>query len=145
MGQTEFTGKAMTVSVATGTTLEGVTKVTINEVGGPDIDQLDATVSGDSAYTYLADPLGAKGDPKATLTITCQDSSVSYADSKATKLLPAGGAVAFAAGVTQYDNTWAHAGMTLTKRTTKITWAPPIATVELVYEANSLGTWAAVA
>ena len=68
--QTEFTGKDMTVSVAGGTTLDGVTKVTINEDGGPDVEQLDATVSGDSVYTYLADPLGSKGNPKATVTIT---------------------------------------------------------------------------
>lgn len=145
MSQVEFTGKAMTISVAGGTTLEGVLKVTINEQSGPDIEQLDVTVSGDSTYTYLADPLGSKGDPKATLTISVQDSTISYAETKATKLLPAGGAVVFAAGVTQYDNTWSHAGMVLTKRTHKISWAPPYATCELVYEANSLGTWANVA
>lgn len=145
MSQTEFTGKAMTVSVAGGTTLEGVTKVAINEDGGPDIEQLDVTVNGDTTYTYIPDPLGSKGNPKATLTITVQDSAVSYADNKATKLLPAGGAVVFAAGVTTNDNTWSHGGMTLTKRTHKITWASPIATCELVYEANSLGTWGSVA
>lgn len=141
MAQTEYTGKDMTISVAGGTTLEGVTKVTINEEGGPDVEQLDITRAGHTAYTYLADPLGTKGDPKSTLTIEVQDSSVSYTDNKATKLLPAGGAVAFAAGDTANDNTWDHAGMTLTKRTHKITWASPIATCTLVYEANSLGTW----
>ena len=90
MAQVEFTGKDMTVSVAGGTTLDGVTKVTINEDGGPDVEQLDATVSGDSVYTYLADPLGSKGNPKATVTITVQDSTVRYTDNKATKLLAAG-------------------------------------------------------
>ena len=145
MGQTEFTGKAMTVSVAGGTTLDGVTKVTINEDGGPDVEQLDATVSGDSVYTYQADPLGSKGNPKATVTITVQDSTVSYTDNKATKLLPAGGALVFAAGVTTNDNTYSHAGMVLTKRAHKITWGSPIAMCELVYEANTLGTYGSVA
>ena len=42
--------------------LEGITKVTINEDGGPDVEQLDITRSGHTAYTYLADPLGTKGD-----------------------------------------------------------------------------------
>lgn len=144
MAQTEFTGKAMTLTVATSVVLEGITKVTINEDGGPDVEQLDSTVSGDTAYTFMADPLGSKGAPKATLTITLQDSAVSYADNKATKLAAAGGSVAFAAGVTTDDNTWAHAGMTLSKRTTKITWGSPIATCELTYEANSLGTWSDV-
>jgi hypothetical protein len=141
MSQTEFTGKDMTLTVATSIVLEGITKVTINEDGGPEVEQLDATVSGDSTYTYIADPLGSKGAPKATLTVTLQDSSVSYADNKATKLAAAGGSVAFAAGGTANDNEWAHAGMTLSKRTTKITWGSPIATCELTYEANSLGTW----
>jgi hypothetical protein len=141
MSQTEYTGKDMTLTVATSIVLEGITKVTINEDGGPEVEQLDATVSGDSTYTYLADPLGSKGAPKATLTVTLQDSSVSYADNKATKLAAAGGSVAFAAGGTANDNEWAHAGMTLSKRTTKITWGSPIATCELTYEANSLGTW----
>ena len=75
------------------------------------------------------------------MTITVQDSTVSYTDNKATKLLPAGGAVAFAAGVTVNDNQWTHAGMTLTKRTHRITYGSPIATCELVYEANTLGAW----
>lgn len=141
MAQTEFTGKDMTLTVATNVTLEGVTKVTINEDGGPDVEQLDSTRSGHTAYTFLADPLGSKGAPKATLTVTLQDSAVSYADNKATKLAAAGGSVAFAAGQTANDNEWAHAGMTLSKRTTKITWGSPIATCELVYEANSLGAW----
>ena len=123
MAQTEYTGKDMTLTVATSIALEGITKVTINEEGGPDIEQLDSTRSGHSAYTYMADPLGSKGDPKATLTITLQDSSVSYADNKATKLAAAGGSVAFAAGCTANDNTWTHTAMTLTKRVTKITGA----------------------
>lgn len=145
MAQVEFTGKDMTVSVAAGTTLDGVTKVTINEDGGPNVEQLDATVSGDSVYTYLADPLGSKGNPKATVTITVQDSTVSYTDNKATKLLAAGGALVFAVSTTTDDNTYSHAGMVLTKRTHKITWGSPIATCVLVYEANTLGTWASVA
>lgn len=141
MAQTEYTGKDMTLTVATSIALEGITKVTINEEGGPDIEQLDSTRSGHTAYTYMADPLGSKGDPKATLTITLQDSTVSYADNKATKLAAAGGSVAFAAGSTTNDNTWTHTAMTLTKRVTKITWGSPIATCELTYEANALGTW----
>jgi hypothetical protein len=141
VGQVEFTGKDMTLTVATSVVLEGITKVTINEDGGPDVEQLDATVSGDSAYTFIADPLGSKGAPKATLTVTLQDSSVSYADNKATKLAAAGGSVTFAAAQVANDNSWAHTAMTLSKRTTKITWGSPIATCELVYEANTLGTW----
>jgi hypothetical protein len=144
VAQQEFTGKDMTLTVATNVVLEGITKITINEDGGPDVEQLDNTRSGHTAYTFMADPLGSKGAPKATLTVTLQDSAVSYADNKATKLLAAGGSVAFAAGVTADDNEWAHSAMTLTKRTTKITWGSPIATCELVYEANALGTWGSV-
>lgn len=143
-GQTEFTGKDMTITVQADKVLAGVQKVVINEDGGPDIEQLDATVSGDSVYTYLADPLGSAGNPKATVTITVQDSTVSYADALATKLLPAGGAVTFSSGGTSGDNVWSHAGMVLTKRTHKITWGSPLATCELVYEANTLGTWSSV-
>jgi hypothetical protein len=145
LAQTEFTGKDMTLSVAGGTSLAGLVSVTINEDGGPDTEQLDATVCGDSTYTYIPDPLGGKGSPKSTLTIMCQDSCEAFATNVLQTLVHAGGAVAFAAGVTQYDNTWVHAGMTLSKRTTKITYASPIATCELVYEANSLGTWGSVA
>ena len=82
----EYTGKGMTLSVAGGTTLEGITKVEINDEGPPAVEQLDTTASADSTYTSIPQPLGGKGAPKATVKVTVQALKVGYADSKASKL-----------------------------------------------------------
>jgi hypothetical protein len=141
----EYTGKGMTISVAGGTALDGITKVEINDEGAPAAEQLDSTASADATYTTIPQPLGGKGAPKATVKITLQDSAVSYTDNKATKLAPnVKAALTFAASATSNDDKYDHATMELIDRTTTITWAAPIATIVLTYAANTNGTWGSV-
>lgn len=142
MAQTEFAGLNQTLSW-NAVALEGVRKVTLVETDGPATEQLDATTCTDSVYTFIADPLGAKGTPTVTVTVELQDSTASYADSKQTKfafnskqaliwaMQPATGTA------NQYD----HAALELTERTTEITWTEPYAICTLVFEGTALGTW----
>ena len=141
MSQTEFTGKAMSFTWNS-KTLGGVTKVDINEQNAPVAEPLDVTASGDTAYTELADPLGAKGTDKCKVTITLQDSTASYADALQTKFaFNSAQAATFDMAVgTANANTWTHSGLELTERTTEIPF-DGFATCTLVFEANSLGTW----
>jgi hypothetical protein len=145
MAQLEFTGLNQTFtwnSVA----LDGVRKVTLVETDGPAVEQLDVTTCTDSAYTFLADPLGAKGNPTVTLTVELQDSYASYADNKQTDFAfndkqaakweqqPATGTA------NQYD----HAALELTSRTTEIFWEQ-YAVCTLVFEGTTTGTWSSPA
>ena len=141
MSQTEFTGRLMEVVHGT-YTIEALNKVSLTESDGPDAEQLDVTVVGDTAYTKIADPLGAKGSDKTSLVCTCWASTASYADSKNSKIpfnTPASTTFDMAKGVTN-ANTLTHTTLQLTKRVTKIPWKE-YATVELTFEANALGTW----
>lgn len=141
MSQTEYTGKLMEVTHGA-YVLEALTKVDLNESDGPDVEQIEVTVVGDTAYTFIADPLGSKGDDKTTLTATCWASTASYADSKATKIpfnTPASTVFDTAKGVAN-ANTYTLATLELTERTTEIMW-DGYATNTLVFEANALGTW----
>ena len=145
MAQTEFTGKSMTFtwnSVA----LDGVTKVTINESDGPDAEQLETTVYGDTTYTYIDDPLGSKGDDKTTVTVVCQASTASYADSKASKLaFNAAHSGVFEANTTVANgNVYTNTTLQLTQRVTEIPF-DAVATCTLTFECNDLGTWTAPA
>lgn len=141
MAQTEYTGKLMEVTHGT-YTLEALTKVELNEEDGPEAEQLDVTVYGDSSYTFLADPLGAKGNDKATLTATCWASTASYADSKASKIpLDTEAETVFdTAKGTATANTYTHTTLRLTNRRTEIPF-DGFATHVLTFEANALGTW----
>lgn len=141
MAQVEFTGQKMTATAGI-ITLEGVTRIVINDVGAPVPEAFDVTVVADGTYTFLEDPLGGKGAPKATVTVTCQASTASLADGKAASVAfntPA--AFLVESGQTPTDNTWAHTTTELVKRVTKITWGAPVATVELTFQANTCGTW----
>jgi hypothetical protein len=141
MAQVEYAGLNQTFtwnSVA----LEGVRKVTVVEDDGASVEQLDVTTCNDSTYAYLADPLGAKGAPKVTVTVELQDSHASFADSKQTKL--AFNTKAAAKWETQpattTSNQYDHAALELTSRTTEIMW-DAYAACTLVFEGTVLGTW----
>jgi len=142
----EYTGLGMTLSVAGGTVLSGITKVEISDEGKPAVEQLDTTASADSTYTSIPQPLGGKGAPKATVKVTLQASTVGYADTKASKLAlnatPA--ALAFAASATSDDDKYDNATMELIDRTTTISWAAPIAVQVLTFQSIVNGTWGSV-
>lgn len=145
MAQTEFTGRLMEVVHGT-YTLEALTKVDLSSEDGPDAEQLDVTVVGDTVYTFLTDPLGAKGSDKSKLVATCFASTASYADSKASKIpfnTPASTVFDMAKG-TATANTWTLATLELTERVTEGAW-DAYATVALTFEANALGTWSSPA
>lgn len=141
MSATEFTGKLQEVIHGT-YTIEALTKVALTESDGPDAQQIDVTVVGDTTYTKITDPLGSNGQDKTTLVCTCNASSASYSDSKNAKI-PLNTAAS-----TSYDmakgtanaNTLTHTTLQLTKRVTTIPWKA-YATQELTFEANALGTW----
>jgi hypothetical protein len=145
MAQLEFTGLNQTFSWNS-VPLEGVRKVTLVEEGGPAVEQLDVTTCTDSAYTFIPDPLGAKGNPTVTMTVELQDSYASYADNKQTDFAfndkqaviwmqqPATGTA------NQYD----HTALELTSRTTEIFW-DQYAVCTLVFEGTVVGTWSSPA
>ncbi len=139
MAFTVYTGKAMTFSWDSHS-LTGLTKVAIEDAGKPNVEQLDKTTAASSAYEFLADPLGAKGADHATIVVTCYDSTVGITDTQGCHFtLGAAAAVAFASGVAG-DDKYTHAAMYLQKRVTTVPH-DALATIELTFEANSLGTW----
>jgi len=140
MAQTEFTGKSMTWGWNSVPSV-GLTKVDISENDGPDAEQLDTTVYGDTAYTFISDPLGSKGDDKATVTVTTWASTASYADVKDTKHafnVPQTGI--FDAATTANANMYTHTSLELVNRRTEIPF-DAYATCVLSFEANALGAW----
>lgn len=141
MAQLEFTGLNQTFSW-NGVSLEGVRKVTLVETDGPAVEQLDVTTCTDSAYTYLADPLGAKGNPTVTMTVELQDSYASYADSKQTAFAfnDKQAVVWCMEPATTKANQYDHAALELTSRTTEIFW-DQYAVCTLVFEGTVVGTW----
>lgn len=145
MAQTEFVGLNQTFSW-NAVELEGVRKVTLVEEDGPSVEQLDVTTCTDSAYTYLADPLGSKGSPKVTMTVELQDSYASYADGKQTSFaFNSKQAVIWCmepdtATANQYD----HTALELTSRTTELYW-DQYAVCTLVFEGTVVGTWSSPA
>lgn len=70
MAHTPYTGKNMTAAFGAGlASFPGVKKITISEKARDLPEQFDITKATDSAYTYLADPLGGKGKPLTTVTV----------------------------------------------------------------------------
>lgn len=140
MSQLEFTGKDMTFtwnSVA----FEGITRVVVDEQDGPDAEQLDVTVYGDTTYQWLTDPLGSKGDDKATVTVTCWASTASFADNKNTKhAFNSAQTGVFDMSATTNANAYTHTTLQLTRRRTVIPF-DGYATCEMTFEANALGAW----
>jgi hypothetical protein len=140
MPQTEYTG--VTYTVVHGTyTLEGILDAKLTQVGGPEVENLDVTVFGDGAYTYIPHPLGAKGQPKVKLTVVVQASTAAYADSKATKIpFNTYAATVWATQPGTAQTNEFTDSMELTERTTEIPFAA-VATTTLVFEANGTGAW----
>jgi hypothetical protein len=141
MAHTSYTGLNQTFSW-NGVSLDGLRKVTLVEDDGASVEQLDTTNCTDSAYDFMADPLGAKGFPKVTMTVELQDSHASYADSKQTKFaFNSKQAVIWATQpATTLTNQYDHTALELTSRTTEIMW-DGYATCTLVFEGTALGTW----
>lgn len=145
MAQVEFTGRLAEVTFDPGAgaiTFEGLLNGTINETGKGAVEQLDVTVDSDTKYTFLPDPLGPKSPPKATVTITLQDSVNAFADGKQTALAfnDSGTLVVDMAKGTATANTYTHTTMELIERVTRIP-AVGLAECTLTFEANSLGAW----
>jgi hypothetical protein len=78
MAQTEYTGADMTFTYDS-ELLGGLLKVAIDEQNAPAPEPLDVTTDTDTVYTYLADPLGARGRTRPSHSYL-QDSTASYAD-----------------------------------------------------------------
>jgi len=140
MAQTEFTG--VTYTVLHGTyTLEGILSVQLTQTGGPEVEDLDVTVFGDSVYTYIPHPLGAKGQPKVKLTVVVQASKNAYNDLKATKIpFNTNASTVWAMQPGTANTNEFTDSMQLTERTTEIPFAG-VATTTLVFEANGSGAW----
>lgn len=142
MAFTVYTGKGMTLS-ADAHNLTGLTEVSIEDAAKPAVERLDKTTAASSAYEFMDDPLGPKGDPKATVIVRCNDSTVGVADTQGHHLtLGASMAIAFVAGAAGSDK-YDHATMRLQKRVTRCPH-DGLATVELTFEALTLGTWGTV-
>lgn len=145
MAQVEFTGRLAEVSFDPGTgaiTFEGLLNGTIDESGKGATEQLDVTVDSDSAYTYLSDPLGPKGAPKARVVITLQDSTQSVDDAKQTTIAlnDSGTLIVDMAKGTATANTYTHTDIELVERVTVIP-LDALSTCTLTFEANELGAW----
>ena len=141
MAQTEFTGRLAEVTFDPGAgaiTFEGLLNGTITETGKGAVEQLDVTVIENSAYTYLADPLGPKGAPKATIVVTLQDDTTQLANPIV--LNDSGELVVDMAKGTATANTYTHSAIELVSRVTEIP-LDALATCTLTFEANSLGVW----
>jgi hypothetical protein len=141
MAHTSYTGLNQTFTWNS-IPLAGLRKVTVVEEDGSSVEQLDTTNCTDSAYDFMADPLGAKGGPKVTVTVELQDSTASVADSTHTKFaFNSKQAATWATKpATTLTNQYDHAALELTSRTTEIMW-DAYATCTLVFEGTVLGTW----
>lgn len=143
MAQNEFFGT--TYAVTHGAyTLEGILDVQVDQKGGPEPEQVDITRSGHTKYTYIPHPLGSAGQAVVTLTVICQASTASYADSKAAAI-PGNTAAATKVEwkpATANANEFNHTTLELIQRTTKIKYAgKELATVTFVFEGNGAGAW----
>lgn len=147
MAQVEFTGRLAEVSFDPGSdggaiTFAGLLNGAITETGKGATEQLDATVNSDTAYTFLSDPLGPKGTPKARVVITLQDSTQAVDDANHTTvpLNTSGTLIVDMAKGTATANTYTHIDIELVERVTTIP-LDALATCVLTFEANELGAW----
>jgi hypothetical protein len=71
MAHEEYTAKSATSSLTLGgaDVLTGCRQITITERGKPAATPIDITHAGDSAYAYMADPLGATGSVSCEVTV----------------------------------------------------------------------------
>ena len=143
MALTQHTGKGMTISVGTHDQT-GLTKVSVEDAAKPPVERLDKTHSESTAYEFMDDPLGPKGDPKSTVVVMAWDSIIGISENQAHHhTMGAAVACDFATSATPGDDNYSHAGMRLQKRTTTVSY-DALATVETTFEALTLGTWGTV-
>ena len=143
MTHTPFTGKNMTFTFDS-VKLEKVKKVDLTETGGPDAEQMETTAAPDTERQFIADPLGSKGRPTASIAVSTWASLHSYGDGKGSAIAlndPATAVFDQALG-TANANTYTHSALELTARTTEGAW-DEFATQDLTFEANGLGAWTA--
>jgi hypothetical protein len=71
MAHEEYTAKSATSSLTLGgaDVLTGCRQVTITERGKPAAAKIDITTAGDSAYSYMTDPLGAQGTASCEIVV----------------------------------------------------------------------------
>lgn len=71
MAHEEYTAKSAgsSITVAAGNIPTGWRQITITEKGRPRAESLDKTTAGDTAYSYMTDPLGGKGSPSCEIQV----------------------------------------------------------------------------
>jgi hypothetical protein len=140
---TPFVGSTYTVVHGT-YTLQGIRDVKLVQKGGPAPEAKDITASQVAVYTYIPDPLGSKGAGTVTLTVTCEDSTISYGTDNAAHKVPLNTPVNLTTvdwqPLTVNANQWSHTSLELTGRVTDIPY-DALATVTLTFEGNGVGTW----
>lgn len=81
MAYTPYTGKSVGALLKVNSAvMPGWKKIVIEETAAPLPARLNDTEAADSAYTTMADPMGAKGTPKTTITIDGLASKPSFND-----------------------------------------------------------------
>lgn len=96
MAHEEYTGKSAgtTITLAGASIPTGWRQIVITEKGGPATEQLDITTAGDSAYTFMDDPLGSKGQASCTVQMSGFLSVTDFTDNGLTsKAIDSTGAV----------------------------------------------------
>src|SRR5512133_823536 len=115
MAFTPYSGKGMTVS-AHSHDQTGLKKVSVEDAAKPAVERLDKTIATSSAYEFMDDPLGPKGDPHSTVVVECWDSSIGISENQAHHhTMGTAVAIAFASSATTDDDKYDHAGMRLQK------------------------------
>ncbi len=86
MAHEEYTGKSggSLITLGGASIPTGWRQIVITERGGPAKAQLDVTTAGDSAYTYMDDPLGSQGAKSVTVQV---EGLLSVTDHKDTGML----------------------------------------------------------
>jgi hypothetical protein len=143
MAFTPYTGKsAGAAATFAGTPIPPWKEIRIQEDGKPQTGTIDTTDADSTAYEFVPDPLGGKGTPKTTVTISGNLSKQDYADSGLTSWTAgATGTLIFRKG--------AGAGkdeFTLAAEFKGLQARHPHAEVvgyTLRFEANAAGAWAA--
>lgn len=145
---THYTGKTTGTLLTWGPADEpvpGWRRLVIEETAGPLPEQLDKTGAIDSAYVTMADPMGAKGQAKTTITIDGLASKKDVADT---------GLFSYAMDVDTYNFVFqaeaaaTHDKFTVTpvlKRRSRPAEITTIVPFTLVLEYEGTGTWASSA
>lgn len=140
---TPYTGKSVGALLTwNAVPVPGWRRVVIEEQAGPLPETLDKTAAADSAYAYMDDPMGAKGQKKVTITVDGLASQTDVADTglfshamndaHAFELQKAAGA-----GKDEFTVT------PLLKRRSRPGEVRALVPFTLVWEYDGTGTWAA--